>query len=109
MKSDEEKSRICAIRLSEAADRLVRHEGLRRGEIGQRIRFALESEDLISLPVDSQARRPGPRPREAMAFSPTSVSLPTTLYDRVREIARGRKVSMAMLIESAIVRCYSRG
>lgn len=107
MKNEEEKGRQCSIRLSEDADRLLRHEGLRRGEIGQRIRMALESEDLARLPVEGQSRRPGRPAKDAPAYSPTSVVLPEDLYERVREIAVSRKISMALLIDRAVVSRFS--
>ncbi len=108
MNNDEEKGRVCSIRLSEDADRLLRHEGLRRGEIGQRIRLALETEDLTRLPVDGQSRRPGRPPKNALSYSPTTVVLPSLLYERVREIAIRRQVSMALLIDRAVVSKFSK-
>jgi hypothetical protein len=96
--------RLRSIRLSLQADEALHRHAHRRGDVKRRILEAVQFQDLHALDCAS-FRRPKERgvfPKEHH-YVTTTVTMDDALYDRLREHAQQKDVSVAVLVERAIL------
>lgn len=98
------KERLRSIRLSLQADEALHRHAHRRGDVKRRILQAVQEQDLGALEC-GHFRRPKERGifPKMHQYVTTTVTMNDHLYDQLRRYARDKGVSVAVLVERAIL------
>ena len=100
---DEEQGRILRVlRLSEAADEMLRTYTSRKGDVSLQVNHALLGTDLEKIEVIPRSRAPGGR----QTYKSTSVTFEPGVYPMVQRIAAMRNISATSLIDAAIIQFF---
>jgi hypothetical protein len=100
---DEEQGRILRVlRLSEAADEMLRAYTSRKGDVSLQVNHALLGTDLEKIEVIPRSRAPGGR----QTYKSTSVTFEPGVYPMVQRIAAMRNISATSLIDAAIIQFF---
>lgn len=96
--------RLRSIRLSVQADEALHRHAHRRGDVKRRILEAVQAVDMSALDI-AHFRRPKERnvsPKQHQ-YVTTTVTMDDDLYDHLRTSAQTMDVSVAVLVERAIL------
>lgn len=101
---DEAQGRILRVlRLSEAADEVLRAYISRKGDVSLQVNHALLGTDLEAIEVIPRSRAPG---SGRQTYKSTSVTFEPGVYPMVQRIAAMRNVSATSLIDAAIIQFF---
>lgn len=101
---DEAQGRILRVlRLSEAADEVLRAHTSRKGDVSLQVNHALLGTDLETIEVIPRSRAPG---SGRQTYKNTSVTFEPGVYPMVQRIAAMRNVSATSLIDAAIIQFF---
>lgn len=96
--------RLRSIRLSVQADEALHRHAHRRGDVKRRILEAVQALDIQTLDC-AHFRRPKERniSPKVHQYVTTTVTMGDELYDHLRDSARSMDISVAVLVERAIL------
>ena len=95
--------KLRVLRLSEAADEVLRAYTNRKGDVSLQVNHAVLGTDLEKITVVPRSRAPG---SGRQTFKSTSVTFEPGVYPMVQEIAARRNVSATALIDEAILQFF---
>jgi hypothetical protein len=100
--------RLHSFRLSPQADALLRKNAPRRGAIKQRILTALQQVDMSALKGLEHQRKAGPSQQSnAPTYLSTTITMPESAYERLKNEAKGKGVSVTVLVDACILTYYT--
>lgn len=95
--------KLRVLRLSEAADEVLRAYTNRKGDVSLQVNQAILGTDLEKITVIPRSRAPG---SGRQTFKSTSVTFEPGVYPMAQEIAARRNVSATSLIDAAILNFF---
>ncbi|MDO5693670.1 MAG: hypothetical protein Q4G70_14550 [Pseudomonadota bacterium] len=100
---DQQEKKLRVLRLSEAADTVLRAFTNRKGDVSLQVNHAVLGTDLEHIEVIPRSRAPG---SGRQTFKSTSVTFEPGVYPMVQEIAARRNISATALIDAAILQFF---
>lgn len=97
---------LLPIRLSLEGDRALRtsKKAYEIGNLTARILAAIDGVDLNTVEVEDRPKRPGKQKNAATKqdYQITTIKMPSTVREQLREVAEAREVSMSTLVDGAV-------
>lgn len=100
-KTETRAGNLRSLRFSQEADTLLRGNLPHKGDMRARIVKAAEETDLDALDIPKDLRHPVKT--GGATYYATSASIPDSVWDRLRDAAVKKGVSVALLVDQAVV------